>query len=220
MPRESLKSKRARAAIVAQRMNGRYGEAETELIYDGDPFHLVVAVLLSAQTTDKAVNKVTPVLWERYPTLEELSQANQSDVEEILRSIGFFRTKAAHVIECARMVLEDFGGSVPSTMSELTKLPGVGRKTANIVLNVAFDDVEGIAVDTHVFRISHQLKLSNAPTPQATEFDLLKVFDKKDWKPINHQLVRFGREVCVARRPKCDICELADICPSAKIAQR
>ncbi|MDO5117281.1 MAG: endonuclease III [Eggerthellaceae bacterium] len=219
MPRESLKSKRERAAVVASKMNDRYGEAETELIYDGDPFHLVIAVLLSAQTTDKAVNKVTPVLWERYPTLESLACAQQADVEEILRSIGFFRTKAAHVIECARMVLEDFGGKVPSTMSELTKLPGVGRKTANIVLNVAFDDVEGIAVDTHVFRISHMLKLSNAPTPQATEFDLLKIFDRKDWKPINHQLVRFGREVCVARRPKCDICELVDICPNAKKAQ-
>lgn len=219
MPRESLKSKRMRAAIVAQRMNERYGEAETELIYDGDPFHLVIAVLLSAQTTDKAVNKVTPVLWERYPTIEALAQAKQEDVEEILRSIGFFRTKAAHVIECARIVLEDFKGNVPSTMGELTKLPGVGRKTANIVLNVAFDDVEGIAVDTHVFRITHMLKLSNAPTPQATEFDLLKVFDRKDWKPINHQLVRFGREVCVARRPKCDICEISDICPSAKKSQ-
>ncbi|MBQ6454662.1 MAG: endonuclease III [Eggerthellaceae bacterium] len=219
MPRESLKSKRERAAAVALRMNERYGEAETELIYDGDPFHLVIAVLLSAQTTDKAVNKVTPVLWERYPTIEALAQAKQEDVEEILRSIGFFRTKAAHVIECARMVLEDFKGNVPSTMGELTKLPGVGRKTANIVLNVAFDDVEGIAVDTHVFRITHMLKLSNAPTPQATEFDLLKVFDRKDWKPINHQLVRFGREVCVARRPKCDICELNDICPSAKKSQ-
>ena len=216
MPRESLKSKRARAAIVAQRMNERYGEAETELIYDGDPFHLVIAVLLSAQTTDKAVNKVTPVLWERYPTLEALAHAEQTDVEDILRSIGFFRTKAAHVIECARMVLDDFDGRVPSTMAELTKLPGVGRKTANIVLNVAFDDVQGIAVDTHVFRISHQLKLSSAPTPQATEFDLLKVFERKDWKPINHQLVRFGREVCVARRPKCQICELADVCPSAR----
>ena len=219
MARESLKSKRERASIIASRMNERYGEAETELIYDGDPFHLVIAVLLSAQTTDKAVNKVTPVLWERYPTIEVLAQARQPDVEDILRSIGFFRTKAAHVIACARMVLEDFGGSVPSTMTELTKLPGVGRKTADIVLNVAFDDVEGIAVDTHVFRISHQLKLSNAPTPQATEFDLLKVFDKKDWKPINHQLVRFGREVCIARRPKCRICELADICPSANFAQ-
>ncbi|MBE6464133.1 MAG: endonuclease III [Eggerthellaceae bacterium] len=219
MPRESLKSKRERAATVALRMNERYGEAETELIYDGDPFHLVIAVLLSAQTTDKAVNKVTPVLWERYPTIEALAQAKQEDVEEILRSIGFFRTKAAHVIECARIVLEDFKGNVPSTMGELTKLPGVGRKTANIVLNVAFDDVEGIAVDTHVFRITHMLKLSNAPTPQATEFDLLKVFDRKDWKPINHQLVRFGREVCVARRPRCNDCELSDICPSAKKSQ-
>ena len=214
MPRESKTAKRARAAEIARLLAERYPEARTELIYDGDPFHLVVAVLLSAQTTDKAVNKVTPVLWERYPTLEDLAGARQEDVEEILRSIGFFRTKAKNVIGCARMVLAEFGGEVPRTMEELERLPGVGRKTANIVTNVAFGEVNGIAVDTHVFRITHLLGLSKAETPSATEQDLLALFPKEAWEPLNHELVMYGREVCIARRPKCAECILAHLCPS------
>ncbi|MBR3257909.1 MAG: endonuclease III, partial [Eggerthellaceae bacterium] len=213
-PRESKTAKRARAAEIARLLAERYPEARTELIFDGDPFHLVVAVLLSAQTTDKAVNKVTPVLWERYPTLEDLAGARQEDVEEILRSIGFFRTKAKNVIGCARMVLADFGGEVPRTMEELQRLPGVGRKTANIVTNVAFGEVNGIAVDTHVFRITHLLGLSKAETPSATEQDLLALFPKEAWEPLNHELVMYGREVCIARRPKCAECILAHLCPS------
>ena len=214
MPRESKTAKRARAAEIAQLLAERYPEARTELIYDGDPFHLVVAVLLSAQTTDKAVNKVTPVLWERYPTLEDLAGARQEDVEEILRSIGFFRTKAKNVIGCARRVLAEFGGEVPRTMEDLERLPGVGRKTANIVTNVAFGEVNGIAVDTHVFRITHLLGLSKAETPSATEQDLLALFPKEAWEPLNHELVMYGREVCIARRPKCAECILAHLCPS------
>ena len=214
MPRESKTAKRARAAEIARLLAERYPEARTELIFDGDPSHLVVAVLLSAQTTDKAVNKVTPVLWERYPTLEDLAGARQEDVEEILRSIGFFHTKAKNVIGCARMVLADFGGEVPRTMEELQRLPGVGRKTANIVTNVAFGEVNGIAVDTHVFRITHLLGLSKAETPSATEQDLLALFPKEAWEPLNHELVMYGREVCIARRPKCAECILAHLCPS------
>ena len=214
MPRESKTAKRARAAEIARLLAERYPEARTELIFDGDPFHLVVAVLLSAQTTDKAVNKVTPVLWERYPTLEDLAGARQEDVEEILRSIGFFRTKAKNVIGCARMVLAEYGGEVPRTMEKLERLPGVGRKTANIVTNVAFGEVNGIAVDTHVFRITHLLGLSKAETPSATEQDLLALFPKEAWEPLNHELVMYGREVCIARRPKCAECILAHLCPS------
>lgn len=217
MPRESLKSKRARAALIAERLNERYPDAETELLHGDDPFRLTIAVLLSAQTTDKAVNKVTPVLWERYPTIPDLAAADPADVEEILRSIGFFRTKAANCIKCAQMVMADYGGEVPHTMEELVKLPGVGRKTANIVLNVGFGIVEGIAVDTHVFRITHKLGLSNADTPPATEPDLLKIFAKESWSALNHQLVLFGREVCVARRPKCTECPLSDLCPGCEL---
>ena len=216
VPRESLASKRERAAEVSRRMNVRYPDPDTELVYDGNPFRLTIAVLLSAQTTDKAVNKVTPVLWERYPTIEDLANANQEDVEAILRSIGFYHTKAKNAIGCARMVHDVYHDEVPRDIDELQKLPGVGRKTANVITNTAFGIVKGIAVDTHVFRITHLLKLSNAKTPAETERDLMKVWPQELWEPINHQLVMFGREVCIANRPKCGICELADICPSAK----
>lgn len=216
MARESLKSKRERAIAVAQRMNEHYPQAECALHYGGDPFRLVIAVLLSAQTTDKGVNKVTPALWKRYPTPADLAAADIKDVEAIIKTIGFYHNKAANCIKCARMVVSEFGGEVPRTMEDMQKLPGVGRKTANVVLNEAFGIVEGIAVDTHVFRIAHKLKLAgpSADTPQKTEDVLLKVYPREYWGPINHQWVLFGREVCVARRPKCAECFLADLCPS------
>ena len=163
MPRESLKSKRERALAVCQRMAEHYPDAQPALDFGGDPFRLTIAVLLSAQTTDAAVNKVTPVLWERYPTIEDLANADANDVAEILHSIGFFRTKAANCIKCAQMVLSEFGGEVPRTMEELTRLPGVGRKTANVVLSNAFG-VPAIAVDTHVFRVSNRIGLAKAST--------------------------------------------------------
>lgn len=214
MPRESMKSKRERALAVCERMGEHYPEAQPALDFGGDPFRLTIAVLLSAQTTDAAVNKVTPVLWERYPTIEDLAAADVADVSEILRSIGFFRTKAANCIKCAQMVLSEFGGEVPQSYEELQRLPGVGRKTANIVMNAGFGIVEGIAVDTHVFRIAHMLKLSSAKDPGKTEQDLLKLIPKELWGPVNHQWILFGRQVCVARRPKCAECFLADLCPS------
>ena len=215
MPRESLKSKRERARLVCERMGEHYPNAEPALDFGGDPFRLTIAVLLSAQTTDAAVNKVTPVLWQRYPEIEDLAAADVADVAEILRSIGFFRTKAANCVKCAQMVLSEFGGEVPHTYEELQRLPGVGRKTANIVMNAAFGIVEGIAVDTHVFRIAHKLKLSNAKDPSKTEADLLKVIPQELWEPVNHQWILFGRQICNAKRPKCDECFLSDLCPSA-----
>ncbi len=215
MPRESKRAKRERARIVAERLAERYPEAQTALHYGGDPFRLTIAVLLSAQTTDNAVNKVTPVLWERYPTIADLASADVHDVEEIIRTIGFFHVKAANTIKCAQMVLTDFGGEVPHTMTELQMLPGVGRKTANIVMNVGFNRAEGIAVDTHVFRITHKLRLSSATTPSKTEEDLLELFEPETWSALNHELVLFGRDTCIARRPQCGVCVLADVCPSA-----
>lgn len=214
MPRESMKAKRERAIAVAEAMNEHYPEAECALHYGGDPFRLTIAVLLSAQTTDKGVNKVTPALWEAYPTVADLANANVADVEQIIRTIGFYRTKAANVIKCAQMVVADYGGEIPRDIDELQKLPGVGRKTANVVLNEAFDIVEGIAVDTHVFRIAHKLRFSAADTPAKTEIDLLKLYPRAWWGPINHQWVLFGRETCIARRPQCDTCFIADFCPS------
>ena len=217
MSRESKAAKKERALKIAEAMNAYYPEPESALLYEGDVFKLVIAVLLSAQTTDKGVNRVTPLLWEQYPTIADLAQANPSDVEEILKPIGYYRSKASYCIGCAQMVLSDFGGTVPQTMEELVRLPGVGRKTANIVLNEGFGIVEGIAVDTHVFRIAQILKLSNAKTPEKTEKDLLALYPREYWKPINHQWVLLGREFCIARRPKCGSCPLASLCPSAKL---
>lgn len=218
MPRETMKDKRSRALLVAERMNEHYPAAECALVYGGDPFRLTIAVLLSAQTTDKGVNKVTPALWERYPTPADLASANVIEMEQIIRTIGFYHTKAANVIKCAQMVVSEYGGEIPQDIDELQRLPGVGRKTANVVLNEAFGIVEGIAVDTHVFRIAHKLKLVGpaSDTPAKTEDALLKLYPREWWGPINHQWVLFGRETCIARRPKCDACFLCDLCPSCE----
>lgn len=218
MPKESLENKKIRAKEIARILNEEMPNADTELLYWGDPFKLTIAVALSAQTTDKSVNKVTPLLWDLYPDAKALAYADITKVEQILRPIGFYQNKAKNSINCAKMIVENFGGKVPQNMNDLQKLPGVGRKTANIVLNVAFNKVEGIAVDTHVFRVTHLLKLSNAKTPELTEPDLLKIFDEKDWKNLNHQLVIFGRKTCIARRPKCFSCSLSKLCPSRQIS--
>lgn len=219
MPRESKAVKLERALEIAARMNERYPAAECALTYWGDPFRLTIAVLLSAQTTDKAVNKVTPALWERYPTPADLATADPADVSDIIRTIGFFRTKAANCVKCAQMVVSEYGGEIPRDINELQKLPGVGRKTANVVLNEAFGIVEGIAVDTHVFRIAHLLQLApkSADTPAKTENALLALYPREYWGPINHQWVLFGRETCIARRPRCAECFLADLCPACHI---
>lgn len=218
MPRELKAAKLERAIEVARRMDEHYPAAECALHYWGDPFRLTIAVLLSAQTTDKGVNKVTPALWERYPTIADLAAADVHDVEEIIRTIGFYKVKAANCIKCAQMVLSEYGGEIPRDIDEMQKLPGVGRKTANVVLNEAFGIVEGIAVDTHVYRIAHLLKFAgpSADTPAKTEQALLRLYPKEYWGPVNHQWVLFGRETCIARRPKCADCFLSDLCPSFK----
>lgn len=217
MARESMASKKDRIIEVCSRMDALYPDAECALHFS-DPFSLVIAVLLSAQTTDVAVNKVTPVLFSKWPTPADLAGAPLTEVEEVLHPLGFFRSKARHVTECAQMVVGDFGGQVPHTMEELTRLPGVGRKTANIVLNNAFGIVEGIAVDTHVFRIATRLGFSKAAEALDAEQDLLKLIPSELWKPVNHQWVLFGRQVCDAKKPACiaegKACPLADICPS------
>ena len=214
MPRESLKSKRARGIEVCKRISAKYSYAECALEYEGDPFKLCVAVMLSAQTTDKGVNKVTPHLWKEYPSVENLACARLSDVEEIVRPIGFYRVKAQNCIKMAQVLLSDFGGYVPKNMTDLQKLPGIGRKSANVVLTEAFGIVEGIAVDTHVFRVAHVLRLSSAKNPSQTEHDLLKILPHELWGDVNRTWILFGREICVARKPKCESCFLADLCPS------
>ncbi len=216
MPRETNASRRERAIEVCERLNRRYGPVECFLDHQ-NPFRLVISVLLSAQTTDAQVNKVTPELFRRWPTPYEMAGASVADVMDVIKSLGFYKTKAKHCVEAARMIVADFDGEVPSTMRELQKLPGVGRKTANIVLNVGFGIVEGIAVDTHVNRIAHRLALSpktHEKEPLKTEQDLLKILPHEYWESVNHQWISFGREICSARSPKCTECPLADLCPS------
>lgn len=216
MPRETNASRRERAIEVCERLNRRYGPVECFLDHQ-NPFRLVISVLLSAQTTDAQVNKVTPELFRRWPTPYEMASASVADVMDVIKSLGFYKTKAKHCVEAARMIVADYGGEVPSTMRELQKLPGVGRKTANIVLNVGFGIVEGIAVDTHVNRIAHRLALSpktHEKEPLKTEQDLLKILPHEYWESVNHQWISFGREICSARSPKCAECPLADLCPS------
>lgn len=216
MPRETNASRRERAIEVCERLNRRYGPVECFLDHQ-NPFRLVISVLLSAQTTDAQVNKVTPELFRRWPTPYEMADASVADVMDVIKSLGFYKTKAKHCVEAARMIVADFDGEVPSTMRELQKLPGVGRKTANIVLNVGFGIVEGIAVDTHVNRIAHRLALSpktHEKEPLKTEQDLLKILPHEYWESVNHQWISFGREICSARSPKCAECPLADLCPS------
>lgn len=217
MSRESKKAKVERAVEVCRRLDEKYGPVECFLDHT-NPFRLVISVLLSAQTTDAQVNRVTPELFRRFPTPEAMAAASPEEVAEIIRSLGFYKTKARHCVEAAQAIVADFGGEVPHTMAELTSLPGVGRKTANIVLNVGFGIVEGIAVDTHVNRIAHRLGLSpktHEREPLKTEQDLLAILPRELWEPVNHQWIRHGRDTCTARAPKCDGCVLEDICPSA-----
>lgn len=218
IPRETNAAKRERAIEVCERLDRRYGPVECFLDHE-NPFRLVISVLLSAQTTDAQVNKVTPELFRRWPTPEAMAGATPAEIAEVIKSLGFYKTKAKHCVEAAQMIVADYGGHVPADMKELVKLPGVGRKTANIVLNVSFGIVEGIAVDTHVNRIAHRLKLSpktHEKEPLKTEQDLLKILPKAYWRNVNHQWIKFGREICDARKPLCSECPLSDICPSVR----
>ena len=218
MPRETKKAKAERAREVARRLDEKYGPVECFLDHES-PFRLLIAVMLSAQTTDAQVNRVTPELFRRWPTPFDLAAADPVDVAQVIRSLGFYKSKARHAVECAQTLVAEHGGEVPRTMADLTQLPGVGRKTANIVLNVGYGIVEGIAVDTHVNRVAHRLGLSpktHEKEPLKTEQDLLALLPRELWGPVNHQWILHGRQTCTARSPKCDACVLEDICPSAR----
>jgi endonuclease-3 len=214
MARENLTNMRTRAAAIEERLFAIYGEGECSLDH-ADPFSLTIAVILSAQCTDAAVNKVTPALFAKYPTPADLAAAKLQDVEDIIHPLGFFHSKAKNLIACAQKVVADYGGEIPESMEGLQSLPGVGRKTANVVMCQAFRNAQGIAVDTHVFRIAHRLGFAtrNDDTPDKVEAKLLKVYPQTDWLYINHQWVHFGREFCSARNPKCLTCPIHDLCP-------
>lgn len=188
-----------------------YPDAHCELDYQ-TPFQLLVAVILSAQTTDKSVNKVTPQLWQHYPTIADLAAANVVDVENDLRTIGLYKNKARNIVKTARAVLQDFDGVVPKTHKKLESLPGVGRKTANVVLAEIYK-VPSIAVDTHVSRVAKRLNIS-AQDASVTEIehDLMKKIPKRDWIVTHHRLIFFGRYFCLAKNPKCAICPVQSYC--------
>ena len=203
-------------AVVYSRLHAQYPDAHCELDF-ASPFQLVVATILSAQCTDKRVNMVTPALFSRYPTPDALARAKQEDVEEIIKSTGFFRNKAKSIIGMAGAVTDKHAGTVPSTLDELVVLPGVGRKTANVVLGNAFDINEGVVVDTHVARLSFRLGLTTQTDPVKIEQDLIKLFPRQQWTLLAHLLIFHGRRICDAKNPRCGECVLADICPSSRV---
>ena len=206
---------RAWARAIVRRLRGEYPDAECALLHK-NPFELIAATILSAQCTDEMVNKVTPELFRRYPTAEKLARARQESVEKLVKSTGFFRNKAKNLRGTAKGVVENFGGEVPRTMEELLTLPGVARKTANVVLSVAYGIADGIVVDTHVKRITNRLGITVQTDPVKVERELVGLLPRKDWIDISHLLIWHGRKVCTARRPACDRCILADRCPSAE----
>ena len=179
-------------------------------------FELLIAVILSAQCTDKRVNEVTKILFPLANTPEKILQLGQSKLEEIIRPCGYFRAKAKHIIESAQILIDNYGGEVPSDFDELIKLPGVGRKTANVVISVAFKN-PAIAVDTHVFRLANRMKLAEGKTPLEVELGLQKIIPREKWSDAHHWLIWHGREICAARKPKCNVCPLSKICPSSTI---
>ncbi len=202
----------ARARAVHERLARRYPEPRTELTWT-TPWELLVATILSAQCTDARVNTVTPELFATWKTADQMAGAEPAQIEEVIRSTGFFRNKAKNLHASAARIVKEFGGHVPRTMEQMLTLPGVARKTANVVLSNAYGVQAGIAVDTHVKRIGFRLGLTRQTNPDKVEQDLLKLFPQQNWGAVNHYLVLFGREVCVARKPRCGACELADLCP-------
>ena len=204
--------KQERAREIYDRLKRRYPSPEPALDWK-TPWELLVATVLAAQCTDERVNKVTPHFFERWPDIADLAGADVEDIEQVVRSTGFFRNKAKNLKAAAKRIMDVYEGEVPRTMKDLVSLDGVARKTANIVLSNAFDLHEGIAVDTHVKRLSFRMGLTANTDPVRIEKDLMPLYPRETWGEINHFLVYFGREVCPARKPKCSECELNDICP-------
>jgi endonuclease-3 len=213
--RPKLATAAVRAPELLHRLKAAYPDATCALDHQ-NAFQLIVATILSAQCTDARVNLVTPALFARYPDAHALAAARQEDVEEIIRSTGFFRNKARNLIAMAQALVERHGGEVPSTMEALHVLPGVGRKTANVVLGNAFGINEGVTVDTHVARLTQLLQLTRHDDPIKIERDLMPLFPREDWALLSHLLIFHGRQVCIARRPQCGGCVVIDLCPSAR----
>jgi len=207
---------KSHALEILSRLRKEYPDAHCELDFE-TPLQLLIATILSAQCTDKRVNMVTPELFRKYPDAESLSSADTGELEELIRSTGFFRNKTKSLLGMSAAVADSHEGRVPSTMEELVNLPGVGRKTANVVLGNAFDINEGIVVDTHVGRLAVRLGLTNETDPIKVEEALMPLIPQEDWTLVAHLLIFHGRRVCIARTPRCESCVLADVCPSARV---
>jgi endonuclease-3 len=210
---------RERAAELVRLLPDVYPGAHCELDFK-NPLQLLIATILSAQCTDKRVNMVTPALFKKYPRAVDYAKASPADLEKAIQSTGFFRNKAKSIRGAASVIVEKFGGRVPDTMEQLRELPGVGRKTANVVLGNAFHKDEGIVVDTHVMRVSQRLRLTRQDDPEKIEQDLMKLVPRKHWTNWSHWLIWHGRRRCFARKPDCSQCEIFRLCPSGKIFLR
>src|SRR5262249_37769021 len=213
--RETLAQKSARTSAIVARLARSYPELQVPL-HHRNTFELLIAVILSAQCTDEEVNRVTPQLFRRYPDPASVAQACAADIESIIRSVGLFRAKAKSLKECARRLVEECGGDVPATMEELTRLAGVGRKTANVILGHAFD-TPGIIVDTHCKRLSRRLGLTRQQDPTKIERDLSRLLTARAWTGFSHRPIIHWRRVCYARKPACNRCILNDLCPSKEL---
>jgi endonuclease III len=205
-----------RAPEIYDRLSAEYPDATCALDHR-NPYELIVATILSAQCTDARVNMVTPALFEKYPTAESLAKARPEEVEQMIRSTGFFRNKTKSLLGMSGAVMEKHGGEIPRSMQQLVQLPGVGRKTANVVLGNAFGIDEGVVVDTHVSRLSNRLALSRETDPVKIEQDLMRLFPKERWTMISHLLISHGRAICDARRPQCERCVVNHLCPSSRV---
>lgn len=207
-------TKEERVKIILKKLRPLYKNDPIEIDYN-TPFNLIVGVILSAQCTDVRVNKVTKTFFDTYKTPQDYLKLKTPELEELIRSTGFYRNKAKNIQGCAAMLVEDFDGKIPNTMKQLVKLPGFGRKTANVILGELFQKTEGICVDTHVLRLSKLLELTQNKDAVKVERDLMEITPKRNWKEISHFLILHGRRVCFARNPECEKCALNKTCPSA-----
>ncbi|MDR1237685.1 MAG: endonuclease III [Propionibacteriaceae bacterium] len=212
MTQESRRELVARAQQILARLGELYPDAHCELDFT-DPLQLLVATVLSAQSTDKRVNQITPILFSKYPTATSYAQADRAELEAIIHPVGFFRNKADSLMRLGAALITDFGGELPQTMDELIRLPGVGRKTANVVLNEAFG-VPGLTTDTHFIRLANRFRWTKQTDPARIEAEVGKLFDPSDYNLVNHRLIWHGRRRCHARRPACGACPVAELCPS------
>jgi endonuclease-3 len=202
-----------RVAAILKALDEAYPRAKCALTHNS-PWELLVATILSAQCTDVRVNIVTPELFRCFPTPQKMAKATLPQLEALIRTTGFFRNKAKSIQGAARKILSDFNGQVPQTLAELVTIPGAARKTANVVLGVCFNKAEGVVVDTHVFRIARRLGLAKGDTPQKVEQELMQILPQSHWIDFSHQIIHLGRQVCLARKPKCDRCNLEQLCSS------